>query len=49
MEVKISGDHVWIKTDRKWPDDEIKTRISVRERITGDAKLPSCALAVTVR
>src|ERR1700683_3792584 len=48
MEVKISGDHVWVKTDKKWPDDEIKTRINVRERITGDAKLPSCALAVTV-
>jgi hypothetical protein len=48
MEIKITGDHVWIKTDKKWPDDEIKARISIRQRMTADAKLPTCSLPVSV-
>jgi hypothetical protein len=48
MQIKITGDHIWVKTGKKWPDDEIKTRINVRARITGDAKLPTCSLSVAV-
>jgi hypothetical protein len=48
MQVKITDDHVWVKTDKKWPDDEIKTRISTRERMISEAKLPTCSLSVSV-
>jgi|SRR5580692_8341400 hypothetical protein len=48
MQIKISGDHIWVKKSNKWGDDEIKTRISVRKRMTGDTKLPTCSLPVAV-
>jgi hypothetical protein len=48
LQIRIKGDHMWIRTDKKPPDDEIKTTISIRERMTGDAKLPTCSLSVSV-
>ena len=49
IQIKIAGDYIWVKTNKKWSDDEIKTRINVRARITGDTKLPTCSLSVAVR
>jgi hypothetical protein len=52
IQARIDHDKLRIMTNKHWPDVEpdgsMKTRIVVRERIGEHAKLPSCALAVSV-
>lgn len=52
VSVRIDKDNIRIMTNKKWPavqpDGSIKARILTRQRMTGNSKLPSCALAVTV-
>jgi hypothetical protein len=52
VQVRLDHDKLRIMTNEHWPDVEpdgsIKTRIVVRERISKDTKLPSCALAVSI-
>jgi hypothetical protein len=52
VEVKVNGDSIRLKSNKKWPavepDGTIKTKIMVRQRITEGNKLPSCAMPITV-
>lgn len=52
IQIRIENDHLFVRTKvtTKWAYDnnEIEGRIRVRQRMTVDTKLPSCALAVTL-
>jgi hypothetical protein len=54
IQVKVSGDYIWLKVEKKYPlgsdyySDEVKSRITVRKRMTQDSQLPTCALPVAI-
>ena|SRR3974390_272163 len=53
VKVRLKNDDLWIAppTHHKWVyggHPETKTKIIVRTRMTGDTKLPSCSLSVTL-
>ena len=52
IQIRIKKDDLFVQTatEKRWyyDDMEIKGRIRVRQRMNGDAKLPSCALAVAL-
>jgi hypothetical protein len=50
IQIRIKDDKLFVRTEDKWSyaGNQIKGQIRVRQRMTGDAKPPSCALAVTI-
>jgi hypothetical protein len=56
MRIRIKGDHIFLTTGKTWKngfsgrvhEEEIKSSIGIRKRMTGATNLPSCSFPVSV-